>query len=199
MNNRYILIAVVLLFTFALTSCRGVISPSLAETPCAPQTIEVTRIIPQPTTTEGAIPSLSVSITAGSSSVQIDPAYFDGIVVLTRYYTLLEHGLYDEVLPMYSSSLSKRNGGKNFEVDIKSIKLSGIQPYNYWLAQQGQPLPPIPENEIRYVVYTTVIHKAPAWNVGGTPQPDRQTTFVSLILENGEWKLYELQSSPWFQ
>ncbi len=196
---RYFLTVVGILFVFTLTSCRGNTALSTIATSSPLPTAEVIQTVQKPATTETASPGLPVTIQAGSTTVLLEPDYFDGVIVLARYYTLLEHGLYKEVLPMYSSSLLKRNEGKNFEVDIKSIELRGIQPYNYWLAQQGQPLPPIPENEIRYVVYTTVFHKAPAWNVGGTPQPDRQTTFVSLILENGEWKLYELQSSPWFQ
>jgi hypothetical protein len=128
----------------------------------------------------------------------LNPDYFDGFIVLTQYYTLLDHGLYEEVLPLYSSSLLRSTGGKNFEFDIISVKVRFIQPYSYWLATTGQSPQSIPENEIRYIVGTVVLHKAPAWNVGGTPQPDNRTRYVSLFLEDCTWKLIEFLSSPWF-
>jgi hypothetical protein len=149
-----------------------------------------------PVTKNTVIPPLSSDDQVLSPSIDLDPAYFDGIIVLTKYYTLLDHGLYEEVLPLYSSSLLKRTDGKNFEVDLKSVKLISIHPYPYWCAQSGWPLLPIPENQIRYIVGTIVFHKAAAWNVGGTPEPDNQTSFISLIFENDEWKIYDFNSSP---
>jgi hypothetical protein len=219
MTNRHFLTATGVLFALVLTACQGAITPSSEETPCVPQTVEVTRLVPQtievtrivqqpPITpeyeattgsTEPTVTPLSITVQAGSSSLQMDPAYFDGFIVLTRYYTLLDHGLFEEVLPLYSSSLLRKSGGGNFESDLKSVKVISIRPYDYWRAQQGLPPQPTPENEIRYIVGTIVFHKAPAWNEGGTPTPDEQTRFVSLILEDGEWKLNEFNSSPWFQ
>lgn len=219
MTNRHFLTATGVLFAFVITACQNAIAPSSEETLSVPQTLEVTRLVPQTievtrivqqpiiptesesttTSTESTVTPLSIAVQAGSFSVQMDPAYFDGFIVLMQYYTLLDHGLFEEVLPLYSSSLLKKSGGGNFESDLKSVEVRSIRPYNYWRAQQGLPPQPIPENEIRYIVGTIVFHKAPAWNQGETPTPDEQTRFVSLILEDGEWKLNEFNSSPWFQ
>jgi hypothetical protein len=199
MNGRLILTVVGILIIFMLTACGGKIAPSTVATSSPPPAVELTRVVQKPAATKTVALALPVTIQVDSSTVLLEPDYFDGVIVLTRYYTLLEHGLYKEVLPLYSSSLLKSYGGKNIEVDLKSVKLKGIQPYSYWLAKTGQSPQQIPENELRYIVYITWFHNAPAWNVGGTPQPDEQTRFISLIRENGEWKLYELQSSPWFQ
>ncbi|MCU0487595.1 MAG: hypothetical protein MUE67_01435 [Anaerolineales bacterium] len=197
MNGRFILTLVGVLIIFMPTGCGGKIAPSTIATSSPSQ--PVTQIVQKPAATKTVAPELSDTFQVDSSTVLLEPDYFDGVMVLTRYYTLLEHGLYKEVLPLYSSSLLKNYGGKNIEVDLKSVKLKGIQPYSYWLAQTGQSPQKIPENEIRFIVYITWFHNAPAWNLEGTPQPDEQTRFISLIRENGEWKLYELQSSPWFQ
>lgn len=219
MTNRNFLNMTGILFALVLTGCQGVVFPSIEETPfiplnvevtqLAPQTTEDTRVMQQFTTTQGSenkivstvspTTSLSVTVLSDSLSFQMSPAYFDGFIVLTRYYTLLDHGFFEEVLPLYSSSLLKKSRGKNFESDLKSVEVIAIRPYNYWRAQQGLSPQPIPENEIRYIVGTIVFHKAPAWNKSGTPMPDEQTRFVSLVLEDGEWKLNEINSSPWFQ
>lgn len=191
-----------------LSACQGEIPPTVEPTSCVPQTVEVTRIVQSPTmlpevkvgtaTAEPTVTLPAITIQAGDSSFQMEPAYFDGFVVLSQYYTLLDHGFYEEIVSLYSSSLLKRSGGGNFESDLKSVKVRFIHPYNYWRAQQGLPPQSIPENEIRFIVGTTVFHKGAAWNMGGTPTPDDQTRFVSLVLENDEWKLDEFNSSPWF-
>ncbi len=208
MNGKYFHMIRGLLFVLIMTACRGVTSSNIAETPCIPQTVEVTRIVqhsaiaPEFDTTtaskETVVPSTSLIVHAGASSIELNPAYFDGVIVLLQYYTFLDDGLYEEVLPLYSTLLFRKTGGKNFEADLKSVKLNFIRPYDYWCILSGWPLQPISENEIRYIVGTTVFHKAPAWNVRGTPQPDNRTSFVSLVLENDQWKLNELNSSPWF-
>ena len=212
MNDRHFLIATGLLFALTLAACQGQISPGATETPCVPQTVEVTRLVQPPTVTsesgtatttaEPTSPSLPVSVQAISSSVKIDAAYFDGIVVLTKYFTLLDHGLYEEVFPMYSSSFLKRYEKyetKKIEINLKSVKVISIRPYNYWRVQQGLPPQPIPENEIRYIVGLTVVYDIASMNVGGTPTPYGQTRFASLVLENGEWKINEFNSSSWLE
>ena len=209
MNNKLFKLLIGILMVFELVACQSRVSSKSGEATCIPQTIEVTRIVPQPTfrqesgtiivATKTAVSSPSITVQVGSASVQMDPSYFDGFIILTQYYTLLDHGLYEEVLPLYSSSLLKKSGGKNFEADLKSVEIRFIHPYNFWRAQQKLPPQPIPENDLRFIVGTIVFHKSPAWNVGSTPKPDSQTRFVSLVLESGAWKINEFNSSPWFQ
>lgn len=218
MSKKQVIIAIWLIFIFTVTGCLDETSLKIEETPTIPQTLEVTRIVTQVievtrvvqqstalpetgVTTAAAGPTttpLPFTVQAGDSNVLIDPVYFNGIIVLTQYYTLLDHGLFKEALPLYSSSLLKKSRGGNFENDLKSVKVRFIHPYNYWRAQQGMSPQSIPQDEIRYVVGTTVFHKGATWNEGGTPRPDEQTRFVSLVLENGDWKLNEFNSSPWF-
>jgi len=208
MNKNIFLVTTGIFFTLMLSTCQSKITSSIDNTVLAPLPADVTPTVEQPILPDGtegtsalldaARPTLSVTIHTDYSSVELDHSYFDGIMVLTRYYTLLDQGLFEEVIPLYSESLYEKSGGKNFEADLRSVELISIRPYNYWLAQQGRPPEAIPKNELRYIVDTIVLHNAPAWNDRGTPVPDGQTRFVSLILENSEWKLNELNSSPWF-
>ena len=191
-----------------LTSCQSKITSSAENIAFATLPTDFTPTVQQPVLpgeaegtsalVEATSPPLSITVQKDLSSLELDLSYFDGIMVLTRYYTLLDQGLFEEVIPLYSESLYEKSGGKNFEANLRSVELISIRPYNYWLAQQGLPLQEIPQNELRYIVDTIVRHNAPAWNEEGTPVPDGQTRFVSLILENGAWKLHELNSSPWF-
>ncbi len=226
MNNKIFLIVTGVLLALVLAACQGDISSSVEETPCDPQTLEITRIVPQtievtrivqspaippaseatPPSTEMSESSPSIIVPTGTSSVQMGPNYFDGLVVLAQYYTLLDHGFYEEAVSLYSASKQKTNGVKAdiayFESTLKAVKVKFIHPFDYWLAQQGLPLQPIPGNEIRYVVGTTVFLQGQDRNILGTPVgtriPDNVTSFVSLVLENGEWKINEINSSPWF-
>jgi len=210
MNNKHNKIAKWLLFVFALAACRGGI-PSVKSTPNIPQTIEVTRLVPLKTAThlpeipasipKPSVSSVSVILQVDTKTVQLDPAYFDGFVVLAQYYTLLDHGLYEEAYRLLSSSQQKRHSLGDYTDfylhDLNGVKIIGIQPYDYWRAQDKMTPLPAPVNELRFVVFLTTFHKGAAWNAGGTPTPYGYTGFESLILENDEWKIDEFNTSPW--
>jgi len=226
MNNKFFLVVTGVLLAIVLAACQGEISSSVEEMLCVPQTLEVTRIVPQtievtrivqlpaippeseaaPTAAETSESSPPITVPVGSSSVQIDPEYFDGFIVLTQYYTLLDHGFFEEAVSLYSESKKKINGEKEdiayLESTLKAVKVKFIHPFDYQHAQQGLPLQPIPDNEIRYVVGTTQYLQGQEWNISGTPigtrVPETVTSFISLVLENGEWKINEINSSPWF-
>lgn len=196
-----------LLLMVVLTSCSSAIQ-TVEVTRLVPKTIEVTSPIPQSTiapesgdliiTPDVSVTPISITIQTDSFSVPMDPVYFDGFIVLTQYYTLLDQGAYEEAVSLYSSSILGRNGFEaeveHFEYDLEAVNISFILPLNYWLAQRGRPMPSTPENEMHFVVDTTVFHKGAAWNEGGTPKPDNQVLFITLIQENGEWKIDEMNS-----
>ena len=221
MNKKRVIIAFWLLFVFTLAGCLNGPSLNTEKTPTIPQTVEVTRIVTQiievtrvvqqPTTipesgiatavTGPTVTPPPVTVQADGLSVLIDPAYFDGLIVLTQYYTLLNHGLYEESYPLLSSSQQKIYNFKDYASfythDLKALEIEGIHPYNYWRAQQSFPALQIPPDELRYVIYLTVFHNGAAWNEGGTPMPDKVTGFQSLVFENNEWKIDEFNTSPW--
>ena len=193
-----------LLITVILVACNGNIVQTVEITRLVPQTVEVTRIIPQPAATSESVTLVtdlpSIKIQTDSISVPLDPSYFDGFIVLTQFYTLLDHGLYEEAVSLFSSSKQNINGVEAdiayYESSMESVKIRFIIPYDYWLAKQGIEPPPSRKNEIRFVVGKTVIYKGAAWNDNGTPVPHNETRFISLVLENGQWKIDEINSSP---
>jgi len=197
---------------FMLSACNKAGTQSIVEiTRLVPQTIEVTRIVSQlDVTPESNIlmetpnpsdtsPSLTVAV--DSSSVEINPTYFDGVIVLSQFYMFLEHGLYEEAVSLFSSSKQSINGTEAdvayFESSLDSIEIRFIYPFDYWLAQQEREPLPTHANELRYVTGTMVIYKGKALNSEGTPTPHGKTSFVSLILEDDKWRINEINSSPW--
>ena len=146
--------------------------------------------------------SLPITIQTETVSVQIDPVYFDGIVVLVQYYMFLDQGLYEKAVSLYCVSKQNINGIEAdvdyFKSSLESVEIRSIFPYDYWLAQQGMDPLPTPQHEIRFVVKTTVVFKGAAWNDHETPVPYDRSSFVSLIWEKNEWKIYEINSSPWY-
>lgn len=189
-----------LLLMFVLTSCSSAIQ-TVEVTRLVSQTVEVTDVILQSTVTPevgNSTPVVSVVIQTDDVSVPMDAVYFDGIIVLTQYYTFLNLEAYEDAVSLYSSSILERNGFEaeveHFEYDLEAVNIISILPLNYWLAQQGRSMPATPENEMHFIVETDVFHKGAAWNEGGTPKPDNQVRFITLVEENGEWKIDEINS-----
>ena len=86
-------------------------------------------------------------------------------MVLTRYYTLLDQGLFEEVIPIIRvTSLYEKSGGKNFEANFKVDSNSSQFDHIIIGWHNELPLQEIPQNELRYIVDTIVRHNAPAWN-----------------------------------
>lgn len=166
--------------------------PLLAPTATGSITLPTPTPEPKPT-----VPSLPLLIGNGTSSVLLDPAYFDGAVVITQYFTLEDHGFGEEYLALLSKGLYKKVQGTP-EPNIQSIKINTLEPYPITEYKNKWPPQTIPENELRFHVRYTVIYKGAAWNNGGTPTPYREQRFISLIKENGEWKIDKINSSPWY-
>lgn len=171
------------------------------------RTAEVTHLVSQTNDENNLIlqstgTPVSIAIQTQSISIPITPDYFDGFVVLTSYYIFLDQGAYNEAVSLYSLSKQNINGSEAdidyFRSSLASIEIGFIQPYNYWLAQQGLDPTLTNEGEMRFVVGTIVVYKGESWNAGTTPVPYRRISFISLIMENGDWKIDEINSSPWF-
>ena len=133
LKNKYCLIFICFTVAVFLSACGNGSVPTLAITPSSPKSLEVTGVpfyvttnspmlYQEPPETSVAT-SLSASIRTDKYDVNIGPEYFDGIIVLTRYYTLFLTDFIEELLPLYSSSLLKKNGGNNFEVDVRSSRV----------------------------------------------------------------------------
>ena len=151
--------------------------------------IEATAASIQEPTVESSEPSKS----------DIDPIYFDGIVVITQYYTFLGHGLYEEAYQLFSSEAQQPHSIEEYVAGatmfFKRVEINGIQPFDFWLVQQGKTPWLSPEGELRFVVHIT------AWGVGemsgSVPSGQPQTLFISLVQERGGWKIDKIYTDTW--
>jgi hypothetical protein len=190
----------------SLTACAGKTPGVVEVTRVIPQTVEVTRVIPQT-----VIATRLVQVTAASTPeplsaaagtpgpVDIDPAYYDGIIVITQYYTFLGHGLHRDAYQLLSSKAQKPQSIEEYvnnkEKAFKTVNIITIQPYYLWANGRGKQEPPETGDERRFYV------QIKAWgegNMSGSVVNGRlQTLFLTLIKEDGEWKIDTFATAPW--
>jgi hypothetical protein len=169
------------------------------------QVAEVTKVVPQTVIVTQIIEATEVSIrkptveASDTSKIGIDPAYFDGIVVIAQYYTFLDHGLYEDAYQLLSSEAQRPHSLEEYvdgaEMFFRTVEINGIQPFDVWLIQQGKTPWSSLEDELRFVVNIT------AWGVGemsgSVPSGQPQTLFISMAYENDGWKIHKFSTAPW--
>jgi hypothetical protein len=213
MNNRYILTSAGILFLLVLAACRGENTQDVKETPFVPyfieitkvvqETVEITRIIPQtvivtPFIKESIDSTVEPPIISTTLRTDINPNYFDGIIVITQYYTFLGNGLYEQAYRLLSASA--RNA-RSFEDYIemashafKDVEIDSIQPYYIAVKQLGGQVTPDPINKKRFAVQIR------SWGEGNSsgsqPNGVLQDLFLGLVLEDGKWKIDSFTTAP---
>jgi hypothetical protein len=192
-----------LLFAFVFTSCTRVIQTAEV-TRLVPQTVEVTKIIPQTVIVTQIVqrtatlpPKLTMPVEIRTALDQ-NTAYYDGVIVLAQYYTLLDQRLYEQAYQLLSTS---RPNVKSLEeyitghemVKIYTYKLISAQPYYEWA--ENQDFKPSPDSEINKRFYIRVYVEGEG-GMAGSVTNGIHTYFATLIWENGEWKIYSINTSP---
>jgi len=167
-----------------------------------PQTIEVTReVIQTVKVIQTSVPVTPTQTTPISPDLQIDidPGYFDGLIVLTQYYTLLGHGFYEEAFNLLSTNSRSYSSAKdNFlslaKISFRKVEIVSIVPYYLDIRAGGVPKNPDPIDKKRYTV------KIKAWGVGdmsgSVPSGVLQTLYVGLIQTDGVWKIDTFATAP---
>ena len=195
MKKKIYIIVIFLLLMLVASACNSGDAQVIEVTRVVLQTVIVTQMI-KPTIDTTQEPTSEASVTP---KLIIDPAYYDGIVVITQYYTFLGHGLYEEAYRLFSSEAQQPRSLEDY-VDgaarfFKTVEIHGIQPFDFWLAQQGKTPWPSPQGELRFVVNIT------AWGVGemsgSVPSGQPQTLFISMVHENDGWKIDKFSTAPW--
>lgn len=202
-----------LLLLSVSTSCLDVVR-TVKVTQLVPYTIEVTRVVsPTVDTTKAKLQTVTstpiIPITAVLSKETVIPSpqptklninidYYNGIVTIAQYYTLLDQGLYKEAYNLLSSSMPHIKTLENYvsgaKAAFKKVKIIVVQPYNEWAKQQGYIVPQDPMNKIKF--FTQIIAEGEGNMSGSAMNGEVQTLFITLILENGEWKIYSISTSP---
>lgn len=185
------MLTVILLLTFFLTACgNGSRAIQTVEvTRLVPQTIEVTKIVHQTAITTPVAEATILSPT-GTQPVQ-DSGYYDGIIVITQYYTFLGHGLYEEAYQLLSSSAQSPQSLDDYVTNtqraFKTVEIIKIEPNYVAVEKQGGKAKPDPIDKKRFAI------QIKAWGQGkmsgSVESGSLQTLFLTLIQENGKWKI----------
>lgn len=117
-----------LLFLLMTTACNGKVV----------QTVEVTLVISQtvdeiPEFQSGTATSKQIYTTPDDTQLVIDMDDYSGMVVVTQYYTLLGHGLYEDAYQLLSSSAQQFRSLDEYlqmaKHSFKSVEIVSILPY----------------------------------------------------------------------
>jgi len=120
-----------------------------------------------------------------------DIGYYEGIIVITQYYTFLGHGLYEEAYQLLSSSAqvySVEEFVKQKQLSFKNVKILTIKPF-YMIANKGGGYRKSYDSmnmrqfNVSYITWDEENMSESAMN-GQT-----WTFFIWLVREDGEWKI----------
>ena len=153
------------------------------------------NIISVPTVTATLEPT---PFSTPDSQVLLDTAYYDGILVITQYYTFLGHGLHEEAYRLLSTSEQNHTNAedyvKNTRMAFKTVEIISIQPYYVAVIQQGGQATSDLSDRKRFVA------KIRAWGEGNmsgsVTNGTLQTLFLALVQEEGQWKIDSFATAP---
>lgn len=150
------------------------------------------RIISQDAITKSTDQSIPLN------TARIDPNFFDGIIVITEYYTFLDQGRFEESYQLLSSSIRDKQNRDEYitmaAMFFKTVKIVKIQPYYYFAKHQGWDIKPEIGTENQY--YIQIIAEGEGGMSGSSLNGEVQTKFLSFILENSERKINTFSTSP---
>lgn len=112
-----------------------------------------------------------------------DIGYFDGVIVITQYYTFLDHGLYEEAYQLLSSSARTRIGNLEDYMEYEKSwfsKLEIISIYPQYLKTNSM-------DRRRFIV--TFISWGEGRLSGAGISGKEQTLYLTLVRESGKWKI----------
>ncbi len=205
MKKRLLKIALFLLSGPILAACNRAVQ-TIEVTRIAPQTVEVTRIVPGTVEipipiSQTATPTLQAT-TASKAQVQAaatstlsstppahpdqDTAYYDGVIVITRFCELFGHGLFAEAYQLLSPSTPHAISMQEYVrlskiLEVKTYRLISAQPY-----YEG-------DQEKQKKFWIKVYVEGEKGGIGAAPN-GVHSYFATLIWENGEWKIYSIDT-----
>jgi hypothetical protein len=133
----------------------------------------------------------------------IDPAfvydlsYYDSLVAISQYYTLFNHGFYEDAYGL-RSSFDDHLG--SLDEWIALLKLAQIEENSvveiYPLLESARQfqIRPTPEPMSRRMFYAQIYAEG-ANGMAGSVANGVHTYFITTLLENGRWKIYSVNTS----
>lgn len=162
---------------------------------CSPKPISVTNDLTK-------TPESVIEISTQTSTSQPTPtppvdemlAYYDGVIVLTQYYTFLGSGLHENAYDLLSFTAKSHYPSLDKYLEISrlsflKVEIIQIVPYKDWAPLFGMKYSKDTENQKQFVVVMK------AWgegNMSGSAMNGQtQTLHIMLTLEDGQWKIDE--------
>ena len=188
MMTKEIKITFFLLLALIASSCNISNQQPIEVTKIVPQTVIVTQIVKE-TVLVASEPTASPEYIPPTN---IDPAYYDGIVVITQYYTYLGNGLHERAYELLSSSAREHHPTKEDYLEVtkqafKSVEIISIIPDYVRVINQGGHPKPEPADEKRFQV--KIIPVGEGKLSGSRLSGELQTLYLTVKLEDGEWKI----------
>lgn len=203
MMIKLIILFLSLFLASVFTACTDTMQ-TVEVTRFVPQTVEVTKIVPQTVIVTQLVQSTATIKLKTPIPVEIrtepdqNTAYYDGVIVLAQYYTLLDQKLYEQAYQLLSPSKPNAKSLEEFisgheMVKISTFELISAQPYYEWAKEQGSK--PSPDSETKKRFYIRVYAEGEG-GMAGSITNGVHTFFATLVWENGEWKIYSINTSP---
>lgn len=166
---------------------------------CSPEPVTVTG---NPTTaTESVTETTPITPTEPSASTNVSEemaTYYDGVVVLTQYYTFLGNDLHEKAYDLLSSTAKSYYPSLEKFLEISrlsfhKVEINHVVPYKDWAPLFGLRYHKDIENKKQFVVVLK------AWgegNMSGSAINGQvQTLHIMLVLEDGQWKIDEFSAA----
>jgi hypothetical protein len=152
------------------------------------------RIISQDTIAKNTNQSLPVT------TAWIAPEFFDGIILITKYYTYLDLGLFEEAYNLLSAS-NQGYRDKEDWLEIApsiyiSVRIIKIEPFFIFSRQHSNNTPTPEMGDVRRF-YVEIIPEGEGAMSGSVMNGVVSSQFISLIQENSAWKIDRFATAPW--
>jgi len=194
MKKNTILLVISLLLLFFSTSCDRLIQ-TVEVTRLVPQTVEVTKVIfqtviPFQTSNVTITETKESDLTSSQKTPQVvDSAYYQGIIVISQYYTFLSQGLYQEAYQLLSTNAKVyplEEYIKNQKSAFTVLKIISIQPF--FIQPNQNRSTPEPKTNKWFIV--AIYAEGEGGMSGSVPNGD-QSFYMEVTQENGMWKIYK--------
>lgn len=204
-------IALFLLLALVLFACNKATPQTVETTHFVSQTVEVTKSISQTVVVTRAVPPIITATkidqlvvatpTTTPTKLALQPnqdtAYYDGIIVISRFCTLFGQGLYEQAYDLLtlssSGTVSLEEYIKNSKIlKIHTYKLISAQPYHEWVKKQGRYYSGDSWDKKWFYVS---IYAEGEGGAGAVPNGVHEY-FALVVWEKGEWKLAGFDTAP---
>jgi hypothetical protein len=127
-----------------------------------------------------------------------ETSYYEGIIVLTRYYTYLDQDLPEEAYLLLSENNRNLRSAEEFvsysDMVFRTVEIVSIMPFPEAVRLQGGISKSDPPNQRKFKVMIR------AWGEGemsgSRMSGDLQILFITLVLEHGNWKIDQFATAP---